>query len=358
VWYAATELFAAVRSTFERVRRRRLQRDQMTTQEAATPPPFIQNDDSDSDSLYSNLSFAFTALIALAIYFLLFRQEEGSSKKTASSLSSKRSTAMAATATSSSSSSSSSPSDNDKFILLLGVDDQLFKTCFGKDEEWLQQPYSCRMESLSDDCSAAQLRSMLTTNGLVSVVIQEDVDHPHWNEIKQLYRQGGFVVYFGILGEFAAPARISQELSGGTMDWKFSAYTKHEYVLTDVAEAILGSDITKQQYTKCNLLSVPALDRLMLPETYCLRKYVEDCEGCDPEDDPDEFEREVEQARDSGAYERYRQQHENQCPLALHTDANHGGRFAYLGFVNGDGNIPYIVRALLSGGGKAKQQEE
>jgi hypothetical protein len=43
-------------------------------------------------------------------------------------------------------------------------------------------------------------------------------------------------------------------------------------------------------------------------------------------------------------------------PLALHKDDVNHGRFAYLGFVNGDGNIPHIVRALLSGS-KTQQQE-
>jgi hypothetical protein len=94
----------------------------------------------------------------------------------------------------------------------------------------------------------SQLRSMLTTIGLQSVVIQEDVEHPHWKEIKRYYNeQGGFVVYFGIFGEFAAPARISKELKfgerpgGKTMaDWKFSAHTAHDYVLIDVAQIIFG----------------------------------------------------------------------------------------------------------------------
>lgn len=305
-------------------------------------PPF-NNDE--SDSLYSNLSFAFTALIALGIFFLLFRQEEPSK------------TAMAASA----SSSASNHDDDDKVILLLGVEEQLFKTCFGKDEEWLS--HSCRLESLPEDCSASQLRAMLATTGssktkggrsqLQAVVIQDDVEHAHWNEIKLYYKQGGFVVFFGIYGDFAAPARISKELGGG-MEWKFSAYTCHEYVLTDAAQAILGSAITKQQYTKCNLLSVlPEQDRLMVPETLSLRKYVEENEA-DPDDDLEYFEQQVEKALESGSYERYRQRNENQCPLALHKDANHGGRFAYLGFVNGDGNIPRIVRALLSGG-KTKQ---
>jgi hypothetical protein len=46
----------------------------------------------------------------------------------------------------------------------------------------------------------------------------------------------------------------------------------------------------------------------------------------------------------------------DRCPLALHRDANHGGRFAYLGFVNGRGNIPQIARALITSNNSAKQQ--
>jgi hypothetical protein len=39
---------------------------------------------------------------------------------------------------------------------------------------------------------------------------------------------------------------------------------------------------------------------------------------------------------------------DNHASLAMHTSRN-GGKIAYLGFVNGDGNIPKFVRALLTG---------
>ena len=33
----------------------------------------------------------------------------------------------------------------------------------------------------------------------------------------------------------------------------------------------------------------------------------------------------------------------------MHEDRSHGGKVAYLGFINSDGNIPKLVRALLTG---------
>jgi hypothetical protein len=33
----------------------------------------------------------------------------------------------------------------------------------------------------------------------------------------------------------------------------------------------------------------------------------------------------------------------------MHVNPSHCGKIAYLGFVNGDGNIPKFVRALLTG---------
>jgi hypothetical protein len=263
---------------------------------------------------------------------------------------------------------------------------KIFKTCFGKDEEWLQQPHSCRMESLPADCSASQLRSMLDSTKkkcgsspcLQAVVIQQDVYHPHWNEIKKYYNQGGYVVYWGVYGEGGAPERISHELGGG-MDWIYSAYDRHDYILTDDGLATLGNAITRQHYSKSSLLSVLEQDRLLVPEALSLRNYVQQQSavrpvpypqsissinrthvGVHPEDDHrrggEYFEQQVKRALESGSYESYRQEMQNQCPLALHRDANHGGRFAYIGFVNGRGNIPHIVRALISGSHTIKQQ--
>ena len=47
-------------------------------------------------------------------------------------------------------------------------------------------------------------------------------------------------------------------------------------------------------------------------------------------------------------YAAIREQLNNRVPLALHK-ASHGGKVAYLGFVNGAGNIPQLVQALCMG---------
>lgn len=182
---------------------------------------------------------------------------------------------------------------------------------------------------------------MLGKPGLQAVVIQESVEHPHWKLIKSYYLQGGFVVYFGIYGEFAAPATFSRELG---FDWSFSAYTKHDYVVTAVGQAILGNAINRQQYTKSNLVRVPEQDRLLLPEILSPEDVLKE-DGLTPQDEDWEEELEDQNKR----HHQYRQSLEAQCPLALHTDPRSGGKFAYLGFVNGDGNIPELVRALLTG---------
>ena len=48
-------------------------------------------------------------------------------------------------------------------------------------------------------------------------------------------------------------------------------------------------------------------------------------------------------------YPRHCEEMEHCAPLVMHVDPIHGGKIAYLGFVNGDGNIPIFVRALLTG---------
>jgi hypothetical protein len=52
-----------------------------------------------------------------------------------------------------------------------------------------------------------------------------------------------------------------------------------------------------------------------------------------------------------GLYVKYCEKLYEQCPLAVHNNEN-DGRLAYLGFENGDGNIPYIVRALVANKGE------
>lgn len=272
-----------------------------------------------SEDLLSNLSFILTALTAIGIFYVLFGEKQPAKAGRPLSEDSK-----------------------ETFILLLGVDEQLFKACFGGDDQWLP----CKIKSLAEYCPASGLQSILYHEGPISIVIQEDVEHPHWNLIQSYYAKGGFVAYFGIYGEFAAPTRLSQELG---LDWKFSGYTKHPYVLTSTAKDRLGDAIAKQPYTKANLLWVPEQDRMMVPEADALKQYLEE-EGPDPED-YDGGEEDVEYKQELvEATQRHTQRcllSKRECPLALHRNAA-GGKVAYIGFVNGDGNIPAIVRALLT----------
>jgi hypothetical protein len=69
-----------------------------------------------------------------------------------------------------------------QFILLLGVDEELFMTCFGERSEW-----KCNLESLPEDCSRALLQSSLRNPGLGCVVV-EDLGGPHWRDIIDFYK--------------------------------------------------------------------------------------------------------------------------------------------------------------------------
>ncbi len=63
----------------------------------------------------------------------------------------------------------------------------------------------------------------------------------------------------------------------------------------------------------------------------------------------DEDKEEYESARNLG-YPRHCQEMENKESLAMHVNPSHGGKIAYLDFVNDNGNIPKFLRALLTGG--------
>mmetsp|Transcript_20723 Transcript_20723/g.30609 ORF Transcript_20723/g.30609 Transcript_20723/m.30609 type:complete len:690 (-) Transcript_20723:108-2177(-) len=217
-------------------------------------------------------------------------------------------------------------------ILLLGIDDDLFKTCFGKDASW-----SCKIKSLPENCTRDVLDKALSEPDLISVAFQ-DFD-THYQRLKQYFFQGGFLVYFGIYGEYTAPGQLSRDLKMGP--WSFSAYTNHEYKLTHKALEKLGNKITEQQYTKGNLVKAPVIDRLMVPKGVSFEEYKE--ENCDSGED--DYEEQVKKA--PASYESYINRLGEQSPLVMHK-ASHGGEVLYLGFVNGDGNVPSIVRALLS----------
>ena len=225
---------------------------------------------------------------------------------------------------------------NDKIILLFGVDDDLFKSCFGKDEEWL--PSS--LKSLPEECSNLDLQAALVQPGLHCVVC---MDVECFDRLQDYYDNGGFVAFFGIYGEFNVPNHLNSQ-------WKFSAYTNHEYELTSVAKHYIGDAISKQQYTKSNLVSAPEGDRIMIPKIGSFEDYLSENFDIDMEDiydtnDPDTA-NEVKAARKQ--WPRIVDELSNQSPLVMHRN-DQGGKVAYLGFVNHDGNIPKIVRALLNG---------
>mmetsp|Transcript_25624 Transcript_25624/g.39370 ORF Transcript_25624/g.39370 Transcript_25624/m.39370 type:complete len:237 (+) Transcript_25624:87-797(+) len=228
-----------------------------------------------------------------------------------------------------------SPSDQ-SHIILFDVDDGLFKSCFGKDEDW-----SCRFVSLSSEsCSTAALDNALCQPGLLSVVFM-DMEGDHVNVPRNYYVKGGLVVYFGIYGEFADPEVLSRTFGIGP--WSFSGYTAHNYQLTLPASQKFGNNVKLQQYTKSNLVNAPVKDRLMTPKELSYDEYIE--EYLYPDDDGNYDEEDLKLAPQK--YESHRESMGTYSPLVMHESFN-GGAAAYLGFVNGDGNIPLIVRALLT----------
>lgn len=211
------------------------------------------------------------------------------------------------------------------FLLLFGTDQSMFESCFGTANLW-----SCDFRQLGNDCSLDKLSKVLKDEGLLAVVFEDLLlqGGDHFTLLRGYYEQGGMILYFGVDGEFAAPDALSRTLS---LQWKFSAYTAHEYLLTPLGKHYLGKAVPHQPYTKCNLLAVPEEDRLMVPKIPwdSFEQYTEDEGGT------------LEQYND------YKERLQRQCPLAMHRNAR-GGRIVYLGFVNGDGNIPKFVRALCT----------
>lgn len=225
-------------------------------------------------------------------------------------------------------------STSSDFVLLLEVDDGLFKTCFGKDDEW-----PCRLESVGRNCSREEIERKLARKP--ASVVFEDTDVEHLDLLKRYYEAGGLLVYFGIYGEFRAPSWLSEQFG---LQWRFSGYTKYDYVLTDVGKQVLGDSVTDQQYSKSNLLNVPEQDILMMPKVPNFEEYMFNHIGLESYEDEDE----ATMAQYRTRHERLIQDLHGQVPMALHRSRG-DGRIAYLGFVNGDGNIPRYVRALCSG---------
>jgi len=166
---------------------------------------------------------------------------------------------------------------DDAFILLLGVEEDLFKDCFGSDAQW-----PCKLERLSEDCAQTEVKAALARRDLKSVVVQEE-DIPHWDALVEYYNNGGTIVYFGIYGVYSSPSFLSDKFG---LNWRFSAYTKYEYLLTSAGIEVLGDAIKDQQYTKSNLVHVPEEDRLMVPKVFSsYEEWEEDCCDSDDEDE-------------------------------------------------------------------------
>ena len=231
-----------------------------------------------------------------------------------------------------------------KSIVFLGVDMHLFKACFfrGEEEQW--DSYELIIIDYTSATASADLTKYLQESRVRSVVIEDvDMDALLLSTLKKFYDSGGWVVFFGIYGENVYKLSRKFDLPE---PWHFSAYTKHEYEITNSAIDCLGYDKMEQQYTKCNLLQVPIQDRWMVPKAQPLHQYIDDHAGClDGEEPEEEWKDEAEKAK--GGYIKYCESLYNQCPLAVHKDKN-GGRLAYLGFVNGDGNIPFYVRRIVT----------
>lgn len=259
-----------------------------------------------------------------------------------------------------------------KSIVFLDVDVDLFKTCFfTKREEGApppeeeapspesvpsffrsQKPPEEHWNSFelivlgSESSTASDLSESLQKPGVRSVIIQDtELDSSLLSVLKQFYDNGGLVVFFGIYGVFTDPSTLSL-LFDLPEAWKFRAYTRHEYEITTTARDYIGHDVKYQHYSKCNLLLVPIQDRWMIPKAQSLHEYIEEHAGILDGEEPDEYwKNEAETAK--AGYVKYCEGLYEECPLAVHKNKN-GGRLAYLGFVNGDGNIPRIVRRLVA----------
>lgn len=225
-------------------------------------------------------------------------------------------------------------------VALIGVDKGLFISCFGKDEAW--SPF--RIITLDEDSTMGEIQKVLGGSGLTSVVVDLEDDDYYLPLIKQYYEKGGRVVWFGIYGEFAAPSLISQHFG---CNWKFSAYTKHPYVLTEVGKELLGNSVTEQQYSKANLLFVPEEDRVLIPKGESFKEYCEEYQGYEGGEDEGNSEYDAEELeRCREAYRRHKDELGRQVPIALHKNESTGGSIVYVGFVGSDGNTPKLVRAI------------
>lgn len=229
---------------------------------------------------------------------------------------------------------------------------ELFKSCFFEEEEEdapaVLKARAWSAHELIQVSTNEDLVNAIQKPGEILSIVFQDTDHEAsiLVTLKDFYEAGGLVVFFGIEGEFGKPLELAA-FFGFPGSWKFSGYTSHEYEVTYDAMDYFGPSVMTQPYTKCNLLSVPIQDRWMVAKALPLYQYVADNAGSLSGHAPDtEWELEAKEAK--AGYIQYCEDQYNQCPLAVHQNAN-GGRLAYLGFVNGDGgNIPKFVRSLVT----------
>ena len=236
-----------------------------------------------------------------------------------------------------------------KSIVFVGVDVDLFKSCFCKKEDgnW-ESNYKFVVLDINAATASADLSKILQKPDVLSVVFEDfELDRSLLNILKHYYDTGGLVVFFGIYGEFAAPSGLSSLFGLSASEaWSFSAYTCHVYELTSTATNSFGFGVTELPYTKSNLLRVPVQDRWLVPKAMPLHEYIDNDAGfLDGEAPGEMWNNDAKTAKEG--YAAYCESLYEQCPLAVHKNAN-GGRLAYLGFVNGDGNVPKIVRALVT----------
>ena len=231
--------------------------------------------------------------------------------------------------------------------MFLGVDTDLFKRCFmEKEEEEAWAKYKLIIIDAELDTATNELSEALKKPGVCSVVFQEtDIGDSLISTLKDYYNSGGVVVFFGIYGVYTDPSTLSTQFHLAE-PWSFSGYTKHQYDLTSTALDYYDYHVKDQQYTKSNLIKVPIQDRWMVPKAESLHVYMEERAGCLGGEPPDEeWKRDAERAK--ADYVEHCEGLYQYCPLAVHVNEN-GGKLAYLGFVNGDGNIPFIVRCLVT----------
>ena len=237
-------------------------------------------------------------------------------------------------------------------IVFLGVEMGLFESCFIagiKDDVVPSKSWKAFEFIVIDDESenaSSELSAALASDSVQSVVFQSTSIKPSLlKSLVNFYNSGGLVVFFGIYGEFSAPNVLSN-LFSLEEPWNFSAYTSEDYEVTYRGYDYFGFSVKEQSYTKSNLLSVPIQDRLMVAKAQPLHHYISEHAG-DLNGSPPDEEWNEDVAHAKATYLDYCARCYLKCPLALHKNAK-GGKLAYIGFVNGEGNVSLLIRSLVT----------